>query len=241
MPITCVCRSGRLLSDADGRTVTAVSDEETVPEPNQETLNIVRAELDIEREAQDQRSASADTRAGLVVGFSGVMASIAVNSRSLLTLPGLGLAVVAAVLATTVLWPRLQRTVNPRALRNRYLAGAPDLIKLAVLDRRILDYEENQEQIKIKVARLKRAIAVFVVAVASLLLGQATTLILGTFAPKPAAATMLRPSPGVHADDCTRADARANGRCCARDARANTGPRSADGAVSSGPLDHRPC
>ncbi|MGH3844699.1 MAG: hypothetical protein ACRDR6_13090 [Pseudonocardiaceae bacterium] len=167
--------------DPDGHTVTAVSDEEAVPEPNRETLNIVRAELDIEREAQDQRSASADTRAGLIVGFSGVMASIAVNSKSLLTLPGLGLAVVAAVLATTVLWPRLQSTVSPRALRNRYLAGPPDVIKLSVLDKRILDYEENQEQIKIKIARLKRAIAVFVVAVAALLLGQATTLILGAF------------------------------------------------------------
>jgi hypothetical protein len=141
------------LSAGDSRTVTAVSDDETDPEPNRETLNIIRAELDIEREAQDQRSASADTRAGLVLGFSGVIASAAVNSRSLLTLPGIGLAVVAAVLASTVFWPRLQRTVHPRALRNRYLAGPPDLIKLSVLDRRILDYEENQEQIKIKLVR----------------------------------------------------------------------------------------
>jgi hypothetical protein len=154
--------------------------EKTGPEPNWETLNIVRAELDIERGAQEQRSTSADTRAGLVVGFSGVMASIAISNRSLLSLPGLALAVIAAILAATVLWPRLQRTVNPRALRNRYLAGPPDKIKLSVLDRRILDYEENQEQIKIKIARLKRAITVFVAAVVALLLGQATTLILST-------------------------------------------------------------
>jgi hypothetical protein len=187
--------------------LTAVNNEEPVPEPNQETLTIVRAELDIERGAQDQRSASTDTRAGLVLVFSGAMASIAVNSRSLLTLPGLVLAVVAAILAATVLWPRLQRTVSPRALRNFYLAGSPELIKLSVLDTRIEDYEVNQEQIKIKVARLKRSIIVFVVAVAALLLGQVTTLILRTVNElKPAARAYCDHLPGGNIDKCTGAD-----------------------------------
>jgi hypothetical protein len=63
---------------------------------------------------------------------------------------------------------------------------------------------------------VKRAIAVFVVAVAALLLGQATTLILSVLHElKPAAATVLLPPPGVDIDHCARADTRARGQRCA--------------------------
>jgi len=47
------------------------------PEPL--SLDVIRAEVDLECSAQDRRSDSADSRAGLVLGFAGVIAGVALG------------------------------------------------------------------------------------------------------------------------------------------------------------------
>jgi len=118
------------------------------------------------------------TRAGLVVGFSGVLAGLAVSSKSLLTLPGFALAAVAAILAASVLLPRRVRIVSPRGLREGYLTRPPQVAQLTSLDQRIEDYEKNQERIKTKITRFERSIVVFVIALVAVFAGDAVSLIL---------------------------------------------------------------
>jgi hypothetical protein len=60
--------------------------------------------LDIEREIQTKRGDAADIRAGVVLGFSGALAALALNTKTLLALPGALTAVAAAVCATRVFW-----------------------------------------------------------------------------------------------------------------------------------------
>jgi hypothetical protein len=141
------------------------------------SLDVVREELEAERTALEKRSDGADTRAGIVLGFSGVMAGIAVNSKSGWAVPGLLVGVAAAVLAVRVVWPRTQTTIDPRALRGRYLA-APELrTKQAVLDTRIVDYEFNRDQVATKIKRLKAAYAALAAAVVLTLLGASLRLV----------------------------------------------------------------
>jgi hypothetical protein len=134
-----------------------------LPEPS--SLDVVRTELDLERAIQDRRSESADSRAGIVLGFAGVVAGVALGSKSLLAIPGLIAAGVAAILAARVVWPQPQSTIDPRVLRLTYLAAPSSATALSVLDTRLKDYEFNQDQIKLKIKRLKTAIAALTVSV----------------------------------------------------------------------------
>ena len=84
-------------------------------QPNPGSLEAIRAELDLERAALDKRGDSVDTRAGLVLGFAGVMAGLALGAKSLFALPGVAVAAVAAIQAARVFWPRYQSKINPRA------------------------------------------------------------------------------------------------------------------------------
>jgi len=129
------------------------------------SLDVVRAEFNIEAASQDKRGDTLDSRAGTVLGFSGVLAGLALNSKSPWALPGALVAAVAALLAAGVVWPRMYGTIGPRALTLEYLDKPAEATKRKVLDTRIDVYEKNQAQLKIKTKRLRWAIRLLTAAV----------------------------------------------------------------------------
>jgi hypothetical protein len=122
------------------------------------STEVVRKELDIERELQAKIADTADTRAGVVLGFSGAVAALAANSRVLLAIPGAILAAIAAVMAATVLLPRAKSTIDPMYLTRHYAAQDEQKTRQEVLKRRLADYEANKDIPEFKIGRLKAAI-----------------------------------------------------------------------------------
>ncbi|MFI7591112.1 hypothetical protein [Micromonospora sp. NPDC049359] len=130
-----------------------------------ESLDIVRAELDVERTAQEKRAETVDSRAGQVLGFAGVLAGLALNSKSGWALPGAVVAAAAATLVASILRPRMQAGIYPRGLYLGYINKKPDCTKRVVLDTRIADYESNKDQLDIKLNRLDWAVRLLVLAI----------------------------------------------------------------------------
>jgi len=128
--------------------------------PVMPSLDVIRAELDIRLGEQERRGSAFDSRAGLVLGFGGVLIGLSPDHPELLQLLGQGMAAVAAAVAGWSLWPRVSGAVGPRALRERYLMQEPELTKLRLLDTRIHLYEEDEHRLEAKVRRLTLAVSV---------------------------------------------------------------------------------
>jgi hypothetical protein len=137
------------------------------------SLDVVRAELDIEMQAQAKRADSADARAGVLLGAAGAVAALAVNSRTPYALPAAGAALVAAILAARALRPMPQHTVDPVELRRWYVADRESATRQAVLDRRVDDFARNDAAVDRKVRRLHGAIFALLTAIALAVLGAA--------------------------------------------------------------------
>jgi asparagine synthetase B (glutamine-hydrolysing) len=141
------------------------------------SLDVVRAELDLEIAAQVKRSESADSRGGVLLGSSGALAALAANTKSVYVLPGAVAAAVAAILAAGVLLPRKQFTINPGGLRTYYAMKEPETTQRWVLDNRVLDFEANDKAIDDKIKRLARAVRAVVIAVVLVVVGFGAKLV----------------------------------------------------------------
>jgi hypothetical protein len=147
-------------------------------EPEWKSINVVRKELDIERDLQAKIADTADSRAGVVLGFSGAVAGLALNSKILLAIPAAVVAAAAAVVAATVLWPRAASTVEPQYLTTNYAARDEVATKVEVHKRRLKDYDQNKDISKAKLGRLKAAIAMLAGAIVLAVAGVSTQLII---------------------------------------------------------------
>jgi len=129
------------------------------------SAEVVRAELEIERSAQEKRFDSVDSRANTLLGFSGVITGLALNSKSVWALPAAAAAAAAAVLAASVVTPRSVDVINPRRLRLRYGGAPADITKRAVLDTRVGGYDQTQAILEGKVRRLRWTVRLVVVSI----------------------------------------------------------------------------
>ncbi|MGW9192873.1 hypothetical protein [Micromonospora chersina] len=137
-----------------------------MPEPEWKSIEVVRKELDAERDLQAKIADTADSRAGVVLGFSGAVAGLALNSKMLAAIPGAVLAAAAAVVAATVLWPRPKSTLDPDYLTTHYAARDEDKTKQEVHKRRLTDYKANRDIPDFKLRQLKLAIGMLAGAIA---------------------------------------------------------------------------
>jgi hypothetical protein len=149
-------------------------------EPDRPSLDVIRAELDIEAAAQAKRGETADARAGVVLGSAGALAGLAVNAKIVQVLPGAGAALIAAVLAAVVFLPRLRHVVDPVELRQRYAFHSPDHTKKQVLDNRIADFAANEKIVAAKLNLLRWAILTLALAVMLVVGGAGGRLLIGT-------------------------------------------------------------
>jgi hypothetical protein len=116
-------------------------------------LDTVAEVVGAELEAQDRRSDAIDTKAGLILGFSGVLAGIQLHGAGDAHLPAVSLDGVAAVVALLTLLPRPFPGLSPRHIR-AYAPWSADQVELQLMDTRIEIFETTQRTLNHKATLL---------------------------------------------------------------------------------------
>lgn len=116
-------------------------------------LDLVQAERDKQRAHFD----GLDTKAGVVLGFAGVLVTLAPDVSLPFLVPGLGAAAGAAGFALGSFWPRAYPVVEARPLR-KYLPAELAFTRLRVLDTLIQMTQEVEGVLADKGRRLRTAL-----------------------------------------------------------------------------------
>src|SRR5947209_6264487 len=102
------------------------------------SLSLLSDETKRELEVQERRGDALDSKAGIVIGFAGVLVPLSLaNLHGLLAHVGAGLAGLAALASGLAFIPRSTPGLSLRALRRSYLTADPAFTELRLLDTRI--------------------------------------------------------------------------------------------------------
>jgi hypothetical protein len=140
---------------------------------NVQSLELISATVRAEREAHSRHADALDTKAGVVLGFSGAVAAVASGQGTSGTIPGIVAAVAASLLALLVILPRSFLAWDLGDLR-RYLGADPSLTALRMLDTDIVmvqrvKHSTERRSALLRVAVLSLAAAVALIAGSTLL------------------------------------------------------------------------
>ena len=141
------------------------------PLPPLPSLHVLVVAVRAQREQQLGHFESLDTKAGVVVGFSGAIAALAKDVEQVVAKVGVASAVVAAALAVLSFWPRGQPVFELRRLRDTLLTLAPEVTELRLLDTEIAMAEEASRLLAGKARWLRAALLALVASVALLVGG----------------------------------------------------------------------
>ena len=122
------------------------------------SLDIIADEVRRERDRQLSHFDSVDTKAGIVLGFAGAIASLASRESSVLSLVGAIGASAAALLALWAFFPRRYPVLDLLPLRDLYIRAQEEFAKLHLVDTQILMAQRAAELIRRKAFRLKCAL-----------------------------------------------------------------------------------
>lgn len=128
------------------------------------SLDLVASRVDVQLEHQLSHFDGLDNKAGIVLGFAGVVVAIA-DGLEPLAIAGRIAAVGAALLSLWAFLPRKYPVLDTRLLRDRYLRADPGFTKLHLLDTQIRMEEEASTLLDRKSFRLKLAVGLLAVAV----------------------------------------------------------------------------
>lgn len=107
--------------------------------------------------AQERRGDALDTKAGVLLGFAGVLVGLSVaNLHGWWAHSGGIVAGLAAFFAGWAVLPRSYPTLGLRRLRDRYLSAEEGFTRQRLLDTRIAMYDETRKILRVK-ARLVSA------------------------------------------------------------------------------------
>jgi hypothetical protein len=107
--------------------------------------------------AQERRADALDSKAGVLLGFAGVLVGLSVDKlQGGLGYVATGAAAMAGLLASAAFIPRSYPTLALRRLRDSYLTAQEEFTRLRLLDTRIGMYQRNQPRLAWK-AQLVRA------------------------------------------------------------------------------------
>jgi hypothetical protein len=120
------------------------------------SVDLVASRVELQLEHQLMHFDGLDTKAGIVLGFAGILVAIA-NRAEQLTIAGRIAAVGAALLSLWAFLPRKYPVLDTRKLRDRYLRADPGFTKLHLLDTQIRMEEEASALLDRKASRLKLA------------------------------------------------------------------------------------
>lgn len=145
------------------------------------SLRVIAGKVAAERESMRSHAEGLDAKAGVVLGFAGVLVGLGATAselvaRSFLCQAGLALATGSAVLAAAAFIPQSYPVLAARALRDKYLAESEDSTSLALLDTEIAMIGETSGLVRRKGRYLKGAVGCLAGAAAFVVIG---TLIAG--------------------------------------------------------------
>lgn len=127
--------------------------------PGLPSLGLLGEEASAEVAAHERRYDALDTKAGVLLGFSGVIVALSAgNLNGALAHIGTAFAGMAAILAGVAFVPRRFPTIALLTLRDKYLTAEEEFTRLRLLDTRIAMYRQVQDRLKWK-ARLVTASA----------------------------------------------------------------------------------
>jgi hypothetical protein len=134
------------------------------------SLGLVEAVLTREEDSYRFRAQSMDTRLGLLLSAAGVVVALVGSNPGVAGLVGQVLALVAGGAAVRGLWPRVDKSIAPRSLRDRYLTADTTLTRMRLLSTR-LDLHAADERRLFAKARSLRATALLLLAAAATVVG----------------------------------------------------------------------
>jgi hypothetical protein len=110
-----------------------------------------------ERDSQLTHFDALDTKAGIVLGFAGVLMALSGTSSGLWHAAALAASLVAATAAVAAFWPRSYPVLLPTELRG-YLTSEETFTRLRVLDTMEVMVNETRQVLEVKARRLKIAL-----------------------------------------------------------------------------------
>lgn len=139
---------------------------------NLPSLSLLAAEVAAEGSAQERRGDSLDAKAGVVLGFAGVLVGLSVTDvQGAYGTSALVLAAISALFSGLAFRPRGFPTLDVLALRQSYLTADPRHTQLRLLDTRIALYQQTQDVLERKARLLAGATGTLGVAVFLAVLG----------------------------------------------------------------------
>jgi len=136
------------------------------PLPSMPSLDVLAEESVRQLDVQERRSDALDSKAGVVLGFSGVLVPLSIaNLHTDLAHVGAGFAALAALLASGGFFPRNTPALNPRQLRENYLTAEERFTRLRLVDTRIAMFEQTRQLLRFKALVIVASVAALAVAV----------------------------------------------------------------------------
>lgn len=128
------------------------------------SLELIAEAVATDQAAQLRHFESLDTKAGIVLGFAGVLVALGTGSQAELGIVALIVGAAAALFALLAFVPRSYPVLELRKTRDRYLPSDPRFTKLHVIDTRIAIVEETSRLLMRKARWLKAAILMLALA-----------------------------------------------------------------------------
>lgn len=149
--------------------------------PSLPSLSLVADQAAAEREALQGHAESLDAKAGVILGFAGVLVGLGATAQMVISenwyfRVGLMLGVAAAALAAWALLPRKYPVVELGRLREKYLTAPEDETKLQLLDVQIDMVVQITNLLQIKGRKLSAAVSCLALAAGLVVVG---TLVAG--------------------------------------------------------------
>jgi len=139
------------------------------------SLDVIAAQVASERHTMNAHAESLDTKAGVVLGFAGVLVGLGATAQTVVSTDrtfqiGLGVAVAAALSAALAFLPRKYPVVEVLPLRD-FLTATETETKLTLLDVQIDMVIEAATLVGQKGRRVKAAVALLAIAAALVVAG----------------------------------------------------------------------
>ena len=129
--------------------------------------------LDLVRDERTKQIAhfdALDNKAGVTLGFAGLLITLAPEVPLPLLVPGLAFAVASAAFALAAFWPRAHASLLPTPMR-KYLTADDRFTRLRVFDTLEVVVNNTSDDLTTKARRLKRAMIALTIGALSFAVG----------------------------------------------------------------------
>lgn len=135
------------------------------------SIDLVLDEMRSARQDQMAHFDALDAKAGVLLGFSGVLVALGLQVQSPVTLVGVVCAALATLFSVSVYWPRKLAKLQAAVLREKYLTEDPSFTKLRLLDTGIEMWLQTTLVLHKKALRIKTSSGLLATAICVLAFG----------------------------------------------------------------------